>query len=199
MSDFRFDEATHTYWAGNRQLVGVSQALSLVQSFDGIPPHILARKAEIGKAAHLACQFIDEGDDVDPDTLDPVLVGYVAAWRKFLSEVKPTFDLIEEPLHDLQLGYAGTPDRSGFIEGIRWTIDIKTVAQLHAATALQTAAYENLIRVRRGIDRKEKMRRAAVQLKPDGSYRFQEYTSPADWPTFISLINVTNWRKTHVH
>lgn len=187
-----FREEDHTYWLGERRLPSVSEVLVPVQNFDGIPESVLERKSAIGKAAHFACQIIDEGDEVDPDSLDPVVAPYVDGWRRFIDENKPTFEIIEQSLHDETLGYAGTPDRYGTLRGEKWVLDIKTVVTISPATALQTVAYRKLI-ASRVSEREPLIKRGAVQLLPNGRYKLHEFKEPSDWAVFQSLLNVKHW------
>jgi len=191
-----FREEDHTYWLGERRLPSVSEVIAPVQSFEGIPEAVLARKSAIGKAAHLACQFLDEGDDVDPESLDPVVAPYVDAWRRFMAENKPEWSVIEEQMHDETLGYAGTPDRYGLLHGAKWIIDIKTVVTISPATALQTVAYRKLV-AQRTKEREPLIKRGAVQLGTDGRYKLHEFKDPADWAIFQSLLNVKAWQMRH--
>ncbi|WP_418131412.1 hypothetical protein [Variovorax sp. 278MFTsu5.1] len=192
MTSLVFREGDHTYWLGERRLPSVSEVLAPVQDFEGIPEAVLARKIAIGKAAHLACQFLDEGDEIDPASLDSVVAPYVQGWRLFVAENKPQWTVIEQSMHDEALGYAGTPDRVGFMHGSEWVIDIKTVATVSAATALQTVAYRKLI-APRAQSREPLIKRAAVQLLPTGKYKLHEFKEPTDWAIFQSLLNVKHW------
>lgn len=187
-----FREEDHTYWLGERRLPSVSEVLAPVQNFDGIPESVLERKSAIGKAAHLACQIIDEGDDVDPDSLDPVVEPYVDAWRLFVAENKPSFEIIERQLFDETLGYAGTPDRYGSMHGAKWVLDLKTVVTISQATALQTVAYRKLIAPCVN-EREPLIKRGAVQLMPNGRYKLHEFKDTADWAVFQSLLNIKHW------
>jgi hypothetical protein len=192
----RFDEPSHTYWLGERRLPSVSEVIAPVQSFEGIPEAVLARKSAIGKAAHLACQFIDEGDDVDPESLDPVVAPYVEGWRRFIAENKPEFHVIEEQMFDEALGYAGTPDRVAIMHGSEWVLDIKTVVTISQATALQTVAYRKLV-APKAKTREPLIKRGAIQLTPDGRYKLHEFKEQSDWAIFQSLLNVKNWMLAH--
>lgn len=199
MNTFSFRKEDHSYWLGDKRVPGVSEILSqqlggagTLQDFSMIDPAVLQRKIEIGRAVHLLAEWYDLGEDIDPDSIDPACAGYFNGWRRFCAEMRPQFDLaaIEQPVYS-PLGFAGTPDRPRtVIDGTRWTIDIKTVVAVSPVTGLQTAAYAELCQDRSS-------RRGAVQLTDDGNYRLHEFTDPADWPTFLSLLTVHNWRKNH--
>lgn len=183
-----FDAESHTYTLDGRVLPSVSEILRPVVDLSAIPEHILERKSAIGKAVHYACQVIDEGGEFD-EPLDPAIQGYVDGWRLFCTEHAPQWQVIEQPTACGTFGYAGTPDRAGYLgaAGQCWLIDIKTVAKVSPTTGLQTAAYARLLTI-------EGCRRAAVQLKPDGTYRLEEFTSPMDYAVFTSLLTLHNWK-----
>jgi hypothetical protein len=63
----------------------------------------------------------------------------------------------------------------------------------HPVWGLQTSAYRQLLA--ESDPAWLLARRATVQLKPDGTYKFIEWGNPQDWTTFLSLINLINWSK----
>lgn len=190
---FEFRDQDHTYWLDGKRLPSVSEILTPVVDLSAIPDHVLERKTAIGKAVHLACQIIDEGSDFG-EALDPLLVPYVQAYRKFLAEHQPQWSMLEQACVNTELAYAGTPDRFGCIGRIggtdEWLIDLKTVAKVSPATGLQTAGYASLIG-------KKGCRRAALQLRPDGSYRLEEFKNPMDYAVFSSLLTLQHWKAKH--
>ena len=180
----RFDAEKHEYWLGDVQLPSVSEIIAPAVDLSAIPASILERKRAIGTAAHLACQYIDEDGDVSD--VHPSIEGYVDAWRLFKSQFQTDFMAIETWMHNQQ--FAGTADRVCNILGI---VDIKTVAVMSPATALQTAAYAILW----GKQGAPPMQRLAVQLKPDGKYVVYSYKDASDFTTFRALLNFYQWKK----
>jgi hypothetical protein len=69
----------------------------------------------------------------------------------------------------------------GLDDGSEYLIDLKATAQVKAAVGPQTAAYHAAY----GSD---KLKRAVIQLKPDGSYRWRVLDSPRDWLIFQSCV-----------
>lgn len=189
-------ESDHTYWLGKRQFPSVSEVIRPVCNFDGIPVEVLERKSEIGRAVHSLTEWHDRREAIDKKTIHPEVLPYFEAWRKFTKEMKPKWSEIEVRKHHPVMGYAGTKDRRGVITALgpeTWIVDVKTVATVSKATGLQTAAYA-------GLDSGNLVpltRRAAVQLKKDGTYRFEEFSDPADWPTFVSLLTLWKWKFKH--
>lgn len=179
----RFDADKHEYWLGDKRLPSVSEIIAPAVDLSAIPEAVLERKSKIGRATHLACQYIDQDGDVA--NVHPSIEGYVDAWRLFKSQVETDFVAIETPLHNGQ--FAGTPDRICNKLGV---VDIKTVASVYPSTALQTAGYAIL------SDRISSSR-IAVQLKPNGKYVMHAYKDHADLTTFRALLNFYHWRKKH--
>lgn len=202
MTKLEFREESHTYWLGERELPSVSSILAPVVSFDGINPEVLERKSAIGKATHLLCEWHDLKVAIDKSSIDDAVLPYFEAYKRFCREVKPKWALVEVCDHHRTHGYAGTLDRLGWINKEPWQIDLKTVAQVSPATGLQTAAYSGIYASSTAnVPVKDNPlanhKRGALQLKPDGSYRLIEFKDPADWPTFLSLLTIFNWRKKH--
>lgn len=196
MSDeLRLEEDDHTYWLGNRRIPSVSEIISPVCNFDGVPVEVLERKSEIGKAVHLLAEWHDKGIKIDKASIDKCVEPYFKAWKLFAKDMKPKWGVIEEMRHS-DHGFAGTVDRVGEVKLLgpgEWIIDIKTVATVSPATGLQTAAYSKLW----GGIYGSITRRAAVQLKKDGTYRVVQFSDPHDWPTFLGLLTTHKWRMKH--
>jgi hypothetical protein len=194
MSDLQFDEERHIYTRDGKILPSVTQIIKpIIEYSDAIPADVMEYASQRGKAAHKACEIIDIGGTF-AEELDPVIVPYVDAWNLFVKEKRVTITQTEQHLDHKVMHYAGTFDAVGMIGNDEWLIDRKCIAQLHPAVGIQLAGYEGLLG--------RKVRRAAVQLKPDGKYVFQEYTGRSDWPVFVSLLTVHNWRSNngkHTH
>lgn len=191
MVDIRLNEETHVYTVNGGTVVpNVTRILDALGYYEGIPPHVLEHKAEIGKAVHTAAEYLDAGE-LDWSSVDDEIIGYVSAWQAFKDDAKFKVKKSEQIVYHPKFRYAGKLDRFGLLHGkYPAYLDIKCVAQLLPLTALQTAAYaEADIK-----DRRKKYKRAAVQLKPDGTYRWKEYTSPTDFNVFLSALNLFNWR-----
>lgn len=183
-----FDETKHEYRHKGKVVPSVTQVLQLLHSFAGVPLDVLKAAQERGTAVHLICQYWDEGD-LDETTIHPSLRGYFNAWLKFMDEMNPRWTEIEKRAHH-SLGFAGTWDRAGLIKGEDWIVDIKTSVASHPVWGIQTAAYCQL-------SGRPNARRGTVRLAKDGTYKFDTWTDPMDWPTFVSLITLNNWRNKH--
>ncbi len=184
-----FDEASHTYRYNGIVVPGVTTILSPLTDFSRVPPHVLRAAADFGTAVHLACELDDLGD-LDESALDPALVPYLTAWRKFSADYEVQWELIEKQVHHKTMGYAGTLDRQGRVKGLATVLDIKSSAQLYPSVGPQLAAYQQ-------ASERPSVQRMAVQLKADGTYVAKTYTDMTDWPVFASLLTLRAWCTQH--
>lgn len=181
-----FLEEGHRYLLDGVEIPSVTKIIEPLYDFSGISAARLEYASERGTAVHKATELYDMGD-LDEDTLDPVIVPYLDAWKKFKSENNVEILHVERRLYSKNHRYAGQIDRTAMVNGSGWLLDIKATASLSTAIGVQLAGYSGL------LDGTE--RRGAVQLKPDGTYRLQEYSSKSDWPVFLSCLTVYNFRK----
>lgn len=192
-----FDAATHTYRIDGAVVPSVTQLLRPMQNFDGIDPAVLEAKRELGTFVHKACELDDE-DDLDEDSLDPVILGYVQGWRKFKRETGALVLQSERQLCNRALGFAGTLDRVAELHHLnapsRWLLDIKTSAEIDAWVGVQLAGYRLLLES--NGDHVDAL--AAVQLFPDGKYALYRFGHPDDVRCFMSLLSIHHWKTKNV-
>ncbi len=187
MSNFlTFDEGAHEYKFKGVIVPSVTQILQPLNDFSGIPPAILENKRQIGVAVHKACELYDD-DDLDEESLTPIVADYFAAWKRFKTENEVVVEMSEQRIFHALHRYAGTLDRVLTLNGVRCVLDLKTSATLNPAVGLQLAAYDMALGV-------EKLKRFALQLKPNGLYKLQEYKDPKDYQVFTALLTLKNWR-----
>lgn len=192
-----FDEPSHTYRVDGRVVPSVTQLLGTLQDWQGVPPSVLEAKAELGRCVHKACE-LDDADDLDEESIDPVVLGYLQGWRKFKRETGALILQSERQLANRLLGFAGTLDRVAELlavsAGDRWLIDIKSSSTLAPWVGVQLAGYRLLLES--NGERVDRL--AAVQLLPDGTYRIERYGHPDDVRCFMSLLAVHHWRTKNV-
>jgi hypothetical protein len=141
---FRFDPSDHSYYLGDRRLIGVSEAIQTagLKDFSRIDPTVLERAEQRGTAVHAACHYLDDGD-LNWATVSPEIEPYVRAWERFKKETGVELLGIEKPLFHATLGFAGTPDRVVNLYPHKGIIDLKTYAP-DAVTGIQLAGYSYL-------------------------------------------------------
>lgn len=189
MSGLTFDKTTHTYRYNGNVVPGVTTILQPLTNFDNVPPHVLQAASDFGTAVHLMCELNDLGE-LDVSSVDDALIPYLRAWQKFSDDHQVEWDAIEEQVYHQTLGYAGTLDRRGRVNGLATMLDIKSSVQLYPSVGPQLAAYQQ-------ASKAPTICRMAVQLKADGNYVAKKYEDPSDWPVFCSLLTLRNWCARH--
>lgn len=184
-----FNAEAHEYTVAGVRVPSVTQVLRDCYDFSRVAPDVLAAKAELGEAVHLACELDDAGDLVE-DSVHARVRPYLDAYRLFKSHKRTEVIATEQIVHHPRLAYAGKLDLLTQFDGARWLIDWKTPIAISPAVALQTAGYAGAL-----PGGSAGIRRAALQLKADGTYRLHEFTDPNDWPTFVAMLTVYRWKQ----
>jgi hypothetical protein len=143
--------------------------------------------AERGHHVHLATQLYDEGD-LDTDTLDPVVGGYLEGWKRFRDEMEFTPTQVEMFVYNETYGYCGTLDRLGTFgdkPNNRVILDIKSGVP-EPWHSLQLWAYSLCL--------EEPHQRFAVYLSPKGKYKLIPYNNREDRSVWLSTVTVYRWR-----
>lgn len=155
--------------------------------------------ANRGRDVHLTCQLYDE-HDLDEETLDPILAGYLEGWKRFLKENDVKILEIESPIYSV-FQYAGILDRivNMNIGGMIYTaiIDIKSGA-VPWWVGLQLAAYKEGTQCL--LDKHRKylpVNRLAVQLFPDGTWKPHYFKDRHDWTHFLEALSLTHLELKH--
>lgn len=202
---FSFDAATHIYRLGSRIIPGHTRVLDLggLVPYAAIDPDILERKSELGREAHLACRWHDEGKNF---TYDEKIRGYLMAWIAFRKDSGFVPKLIEtQGLYCFNGLYFGMQiDRLGrFSNDARrkereCAVEIKTTSQPLPHHGVQLAAQAAGLEhpeVRSHTARFLVRDRIAVYLKPNGAYRIERYTDGGDLAMFEHALATTYWKK----
>lgn len=196
-----FQDEGHKYFLDGIEVPSVTQVLEPLTDYSRVPPTVLEQARQIGTAVHRACSLLD-ADDLVVDSLDARLVGYVEAWKKFKEETGFVVELNEQRVHSRIYRCAGTLDRVGVFRAVvgkpRAVVEIKTTADFMPSFGPQLSAYHYMATECELIKRGASVKRIAVQLRPDGSYRLMHYDDAADFSVFTSCLCLFNWRKHYV-
>jgi hypothetical protein len=193
LAELKFDAAAHRYTLGGKILPSVTQVLQLLDQFEDVPPAVLEEARRRGEHVHAVTELDDRGE-LDEASVNHALAPYLEAWRRFRRDSGFVPTRIEDRVVHRHLGYAGTLDRLGTLRGRPALVDIKSGLKPKSVGA-QTAAYLEAWMLNSGARRRPV--RYCVQLNPDG-YRLHVLDDPADWPLFISCLNLHNWRSRNV-
>jgi len=191
-----FDEARHEYRIGGQIVPSVTEIIAPLSDHSRVPTETLEFKRSLGKAVHKAIELYEGPEGLDMDSLDVQAVPYFEGWLKFKRESGFRAVIVEQHYGSAKLRFAGTPDVIGTREGniLDELLDVKCVHAIDPATGVQLGGYDLLLEDAED-PRVRIKRRAAVQLLPDGTYRFHPFTSRTDRSVFLSCLNIYNWRK----
>ncbi len=111
MDKFIFDEKSHTYRLGDKILPSVTQIISNLNDFSGIPKHVLELKSQIGQEFHRII-YLHLLNDLLYNTIDQRLV---KAFDSFLDWSNPRIKefrkgLFEHRMFNEKMWLAGTCD-----------------------------------------------------------------------------------------
>lgn len=169
-NEITFDSQSHTYRVGNQVIISVTQAIKMAGLINN--EWFTEESRNRGRIVHLATQFDDEGD-LDEATIDPMILPYVEAARKFKADTGFKPELIEQRIYHPTFGYAGTVDRVGTMGKHRVVLDYKS-GVVPFWCRLQTAGYSG------AMEHGSQYLRYGVQLKPDATYKISAY-EPKDF------------------
>lgn len=206
----RFDPEPHRYYSGVAELLGTTTVLrqaGVSMDFERLVADKLltatelAEKRELGKAAHAATHFYDEGS-LKADTVDPRVAPYLQSWIGFREATGFVPALLETVLWHPGLMLAGTIDRAGKFtkfEGCDprdlYTVDIKLGDPEDAGAQWQTASYATMLSLslRRTSPWFQPLLgvrpRYSVRLQANGHYKLSRYDSTlTDWAAFTAFV-----------
>ena len=164
-----FDEKKHQYKVDGKVVPSVTEILEHLTApgYGKVNPAILDEAKERGTAVHELTEAIDLG--FPPEYIDPAIEGYAVAYLRFLDDYEVEWDYIEHRFYEPKMGFCGTIDRVGKIDGLDCVLDIKTTSSPSVdqkiAVVCQTSAYGYAVFPGRGD-----FRRCALYLHNDGTY-----------------------------
>lgn len=192
MSVVVFKAEDHSYTLEGVRLPSVTQILARCYDFARVDPVVLAAKAELGTAVHVACE-LDDANDLVESSVHPRVRPYLDGYRLFKQQKRPNVIATEQIVHHRLFGYAGKFDLLADFDGARWLIDWKTPLTISPAVALQTAAYQQALDPSL-LPGTFTRKRAALQLTDDGRFKLHEFADPNDWPTFVAFTTAHHWQ-----
>lgn len=195
-----FDEASHTYTADGVVVPSVTQVLAPLNGYGHIPPGVLETARQRGVAVHRMVELDCKGD-LDEEGLPEWMLPALVNWRKFVAE--SGFEMLQSEyrVFNKSYGYAGTLDLFGTMRDGKsaWRteafIDIKRSFLAGPLIGVQLAGYKDAYLAQEGIGRNAK--RFALKLTETGPYRLEPFTDKSDFHTFISLLNIHQFKRKH--
>lgn len=138
---FSYEAATHAYYFKGVQIPSITQMLKRTGWIDDT--YFTEEGSDRGTAVHHYTAQHDLGV-LDLTTVPREYRGWVLAYIELITLVRPTWDLVEVPLHHPTLGFGGTPDRVGTWNRVRTVLEIKSGAA-KASDAIQLALQAILV------------------------------------------------------
>ena len=185
MEELTLQENGHIYRIGDRRIVSVTQALSILDDRWKVDPWYLER----GRLIHLATAYFDR-DELDESTVDEKIRPYLDAYVKFREDTGFIPTHIEHKLFHPSYFYAGKLDRVGNF-GYDLLVDLKSGAKAKV-DELQGAAYWELCRVN-----KISIKRVFdLYLSENGTYKLEPIEKPKLLlPVFLACLTATRWKE----
>lgn len=213
----RFTADPHAYYSGAVRLTGTTDVLKGVGvSLDferlvtegKVTAEQLVEKRDVGKAAHLATHFYDDGTLV-AGSVDGRVEPYLQSWITFRAETGFKPALLETVLWHPGLFLAGTIDRAGCFTQFAGfdprdlvTVDLKLGDPDDAGAEWQTAAYATMLSlsIRQGSPWWQPLLGArptvSVQLQANGRYKLRTYLNTLrSWSEYTAFL--TTYRRQH--
>lgn len=130
--DVAFEKEGHVYTAAGQVLPSITQILKDEGFID--TSHYDDWSRDKGSMVHLACHY-DVTGELDEESLDPEIVPYLEAFRKFMKESGFKVDKSEVPAANLMYRYAGTPDLVGCfpspVSARRFVLEVNKEGKYH--------------------------------------------------------------------
>lgn len=186
-----FEEDSHTYKQGGvvvpRSATGLLKKYGLGMNYGSVPRHVLELARQRGVAIAAGRTLIIQGYELDPETIDPRIAGYLESFNKFWHTIKP--ELIEtEVAHVSPLGYGFKADMFCFVNGVRTVIDDKATFKVPKSVGPQTGAYK--IGWNSLYPDQPMTQRASLWLKKDGAMpKFTILEDPDDETAFMDCLD----------
>lgn len=182
----KFDAEKHEYRYDGAIVPNVTEALKDLGFIDA--DHYTEYGRQRGTLVHTLCQYHDEGD-LDPQSVDPKLAGYLKSWTEFLRITGAKVKEVERRGYHPLYRYAGTMDRILDWLGRLWVVDLKT-GKPEAWHPFQTAAYTIILPPALAY------KRGGVYLKEDGSLAdFVPHDDLDDGAHFLNILSVHHLRR----
>lgn len=147
MSKVQFDEATHTYTLDGKELPSVTHIIRYlaVDKANNADPNAAAIARERGTLVHQEAMLFDYTNSFS-SAINSDCAPYLEAYVQFVRDYKPGWELIEHQMGNKTLGFAGTLDRFGLIDGEYAILDIKTSYKVDMPSlSAQLTAYRSLL------------------------------------------------------
>ncbi|MBT9143818.1 MAG: hypothetical protein DDT29_02230 [Dehalococcoidia bacterium] len=187
----------HTHTVNGKHILSVTQIVEPLQDFLKIDPDTLRAAQEFDKEVHSMTVLWDQ-ETLNEEDLSIELIPYLQGWKKFLRQVKCKICGIETMVHHKKYSYAGRLDRLVYLKRGRRMVyailDIKTGENRNPTTGVQLAGCHAAYNASWETKPSYSVHRIGVRLLASGDYELDWWEDESDWPTFLALLQIANWR-----
>lgn len=187
MLEFKKEE--HSYLLDGNRCPSVTEIIADAGLYGDAMGYFTDYARDRGSFVHIAIKYHIEGT-LDDSTIDPVILPYLNAWKKFETDTGFISEITEGPMANESLMFAGTPDHIGKFNGFMTCIDVKTGITVFPAEQIQLAAYEILYG--------KPLKRFSLHLSDVGKYKLIEHKDRQDRQIFLSCLSIYQWKKNHL-
>lgn len=184
MNELTFYERNHIYQLDGEIIPCVSDLCRFLhrEIYQDAPKWQMEAAAARGTAIHAATEALDKTGTA---TISAEYLPYLQAYKAFLQDHRPSWDMIEQPLYHPDHRYAGTIDRFGALHGEACLIDIKSTYTVYKPLC---RAQLNLYRLMLLANGYPVHRMYILHLKKNGTYKL--IPMETDEPLALSLITL---------
>ena len=184
MPELIFYEKNHIYQLDGETLPCVSDLCRFLnrEIYKDAPKWQMEAAAERGTAIHTAAETLDKTGSA---SIAEGYLPYLQAYKSFLQEYRPSWDMIEHSLYHPEHRYAGTIDRYGALNGEATLIDIKSTYTVYKPLCRAQLNLYRLLLIVRGFP---VYRMYILHLKKDGNYKLIPMAE--DEPLALALITL---------
>lgn len=184
MAELTFEENGHIYMLDGEQLPSVSELCRFMhrEIYKDAPKWQMETAAERGTAVHFAAEALDKTGTA---SIAEEYLPYLQAYKAFLQDYSPSWDMIEQSIYHPEYRYAGTVDRYGALRGEAVLVDIKTTYTVYKPLCRAQLNLYRLMLIMRGFP-VHKM--YILHLKKDGKYKL--IPMETDELLAVSLITI---------
>lgn len=184
MAELTFNENGHIYMLDGEQLPCVSDLCRFLhrEIYKDAPKWQMEAAAERGTAVHAAAEALDKTGTA---AIAEEYLPYLQAYKAFLQDYRPSWDMIEQSIYHPEYRYAGTVDRFGALRGEAALVDVKTTYTVYKPLCRAQLNLYRLILLARGFP---VHRMYILHLKKDGTYKLVPMDT--DEPLATALITI---------
>ncbi len=193
-SGLKLDEETHIYTLDGEVKPGTNEILQATGMIRGTHRYTEQSRQE-GNAIHLACAYIDRGQILKPESIDPRIQPAVDTYVEWKNKTRFKASLVEEPIYSEIHGFAGTPDAFGLCDESYTLVDRKR-GPLGPAAILAIAGYRQLISEHFNIPI-FKIRAFGLTNMGAGKIKMIEVTDRLAVGIFLGLVAAYHWAVNH--